>query len=145
MTHILSYLNQIQSRRTPWLRWLMLIGWMAAIFAFSNQSSLLSFSVSWFDLVVKKTAHATAYGILFLLWMNVLHPSNPRSHRTILLALTLTFVYAISDEWHQTFIAGRHGQPLDVAIDMSGVFIAAAWIQKIGRRQNYRFDEGSNR
>jgi len=130
--------------RTILFRWLPVIIWMGLIFLFSNQSSLPALPKSWLDLLAKKSAHATAYGILFLLWMNALRGTSPRSHRTILLALMLTFVYAISDEWHQTFVAGRHGQLLDVAIDMSGAFIAGGWLQKIGYPPETRFNEEKN-
>ncbi len=133
------------NRQSPVLHWLMLIGWMAAIFFFSNQPSLPALPASWLDLVFKKTAHATAYGILFLLWMNIFRTENTRSYRTILLALTLTFVYAISDEWHQTFVAGRHGQALDVAIDTGGAFVAAGWLLQAKPRFENRFDEEKNR
>ena len=34
--------------------------------------------------------------------------------------------YAATDEWHQTFVEGRHGTPVDWLIDAAGVAIAAA-------------------
>ncbi len=129
------------SRHPTLLRWLALIIWLALIFFFSNQPSLPAFPKSWLDLVVKKSAHATAYGILFLLWLNALRADQPPAYRTILLALALTFVYAISDEWHQTFVAGRHGQALDVAIDMSGALIAASWVTARTIRAKNGFNE----
>jgi len=38
--------------------------------------------------------------------------------------VAITLLYAASDKFHQTFIEGRHGSPLDVAIDASGILIA---------------------
>jgi VanZ family protein len=32
----------------------------------------------------------------------------------------LAVLYAVSDEVHQTFVAGRHGSPRDVLIDAVG-------------------------
>jgi VanZ family protein len=40
------------------------------------------------------------------------------------LALLITILYAFSDEYHQTFVPGRHGQLQDVAIDMTGALLA---------------------
>jgi VanZ family protein len=40
------------------------------------------------------------------------------------LALALTILYACSDEYHQTFVAGRHGSPVDVLIDGAGAWLA---------------------
>ena len=38
-------------------------------------------------------------------------------------ALAAGIAYAISDEMHQLFVAGRVGSPIDVAIDSAGVAI----------------------
>ena len=38
----------------------------------------------------------------------------------------ITLAYAATDEFHQTFVAGRHGSPVDVLIDSIGIAIAAA-------------------
>ena len=44
-------------------------------------------------------------------------------------------LYAISDELHQSFVAGRHGTPVDVAIDALGVGLAVlAWVVVTRRR-----------
>jgi VanZ family protein len=39
--------------------------------------------------------------------------------------LLITVAYAISDEWHQSFVEGRHGSPVDVLIDTAGAGAAA--------------------
>ena len=39
-------------------------------------------------------------------------------------ALTLAVLYAITDELHQGFVAGRHPSPVDVGIDATGALIA---------------------
>jgi VanZ family protein len=44
-------------------------------------------------------------------------------------------LYAASDEIHQTFVSGRHGTPIDVAIDAVGVAIGiAVWQSARARR-----------
>lgn len=106
-----------------WVLWLMLIVWMGLIFLLSNQPLLPHLPAGWLDLIFKKTAHATAYGILFLLWKNALNRHKVPKEWILPLALLLTLGYAISDEWHQTFVAGRHGQMLDVGIDISGAIV----------------------
>ena len=35
-------------------------------------------------------------------------------------------LYAVTDEVHQTFVEGRHGAPIDVAIDTAGVLIGVS-------------------
>ena len=44
-------------------------------------------------------------------------------NKKIIISLILGFIYACSDELHQTFVAGRSGEARDVLIDTSGVFI----------------------
>lgn len=108
-----------------WLVWLMPFIWMALIFYFSSQPSLPHLPAGWLDLIVKKLAHATAYGILFLFWKNAFNRTKLHPDLILMLALILTLGYAISDEWHQTFVTGRHGQIFDVGVDMVGAFVAA--------------------
>src|SRR4051794_34368645 len=74
---------------------------MAVIFALSAQPSLNSGLGTW-DLVLRKLAHMTEYGLLSLLWWRALG----REHR--LAAIAITLADAATDEYHQTFVAGRH-------------------------------------
>jgi VanZ family protein len=41
----------------------------------------------------------------------------------------IAVLYAASDEFHQTFVAGRHGSPVDVLVDSAGVLIAIALLR----------------
>ena len=46
----------------------------------------------------------------------------------------LAAAYAVTDEIHQTFVEGRHGAPLDVAIDtagaLAGVLVWLHWSRR---------------
>jgi len=44
-------------------------------------------------------------------------------------ALALSIAYAASDEVHQLFVRGRHGSPVDVAIDTVGVLVGLALLR----------------
>jgi VanZ family protein len=52
------------------------------------------------------------------------------AQRRLLLALAVTSAYAASDEIHQSFVAGRHGTPLDWLIDIAGAAAAAVLIHR---------------
>ena len=52
--------------------------------------------------------------------------------------VAVTLLYAISDEWHQTFVEGRHGSALDVLVDASGVMIAYGLVTRRGTRAGRR-------
>lgn len=50
---------------------------------------------------------------------------------TTVVPMLITVLYAISDEAHQLWVAGRYGQPLDVVIDTTGgllgLWLTARW------------------
>ena len=111
---------------TPLARWLAVALWMALIFAFSAQSRLPSAPQPWLDFLFKKSAHFAVFATLAaLLW----RAFEWRS-RAWIWAWLLTVIYAISDEWHQSFVAGRHPQATDVLIDACGAATAllVVWI-----------------
>ena len=94
---------------------------MALIFALSATPDLSS-GLGTVDLYLRKTAHITIFALLWLTMMRATEWRRP-------IAVTVfALLYAASDEWHQTFVEGRHGTPTDVAIDAVGMGIAAiAW------------------
>lgn len=73
------------------------------------------------NIPIRKLAHFSEYLILCILWLRAFNLSNVK-HKYIF-ALILSILYAMSDEYHQTFIAGRSGQAFDVFIDSSGSFM----------------------
>jgi VanZ family protein len=90
---------------------------MALIFFFSAQSDLNSGLGVW-DTIGRKIIHAAEYGLLWFLWWRALGFGNP------LPAVVIAIAYAATDEFHQTFVAGRHGSPIDWVIDSAGVAAA---------------------
>jgi hypothetical protein len=91
-------------------RWLPAIAWAALIFALSGIPTLGT-GLGFWDLVLRKLAHAAEYAILAALLLRALEATP---------AWALSVVYAASDELHQHFVPGRAGRPLDVAIDAAG-------------------------
>jgi VanZ family protein len=89
---------------------------MGLIFFLSAQPDLSSGLGGW-DLVLRKLAHMTEYALLFVLWRRALPAASPWA------AAAIAVGYAITDEFHQTFVEGRHGAPVDVLIDAVGVAI----------------------
>jgi VanZ family protein len=48
-------------------------------------------------------------------------------------AVAICLVYSATDEYHQTFIEGRHGTPVDTGIDSVGMAVAALLILRRSR------------
>jgi VanZ family protein len=113
-----SSIAGVTSSRTL-THWLPAIFWAALIFTLSSIPHLSSGLGTW-DLFLRKGAHVTEYAILALLLARALQREVP--------AFVLGVLYAASDEFHQSFVRGRHGAPLDVAIDSVGLLIGViAW------------------
>jgi VanZ family protein len=107
-------------RSALWL-WLPVVVWAGVIFAFSSVPSLGTGLGTW-DLVLRKLAHVSEYALLGLLLA--------RASRRPAVAVALAAGYAITDEVHQTFVEGRHGAPLDVAIDTVGALVGVlVWLR----------------
>jgi len=105
---------------------------MALIFALSATPDLSSGLGAW-DFALRKLAHITIYAVLWLALARATDWRRP------VLATAVAIVYAISDEYHQSFVEGRHGTPVDVAIDTLGMALAAlAWIAVSRRRDAAR-------
>jgi len=101
---------------------------MALIFGLSAQPDLSSGLGSW-DLLLRKLAHITIYAALWLAVARAMQWRRP------LPTTVIALLYAGSDELHQSFVAGRHGTPVDVAIDAIGMGLAAlAWTHAARRR-----------
>lgn len=75
---------------------------------------------------IRKVAHFTLYAILGTCIFTYLRHKYYFESRAIyfILALVSTFIYACTDEFHQTFVAGRGGSFIDVLIDSAGCILA---------------------
>ena len=109
-------------RSRPVSVWLPVVVWAAVIFALSSVPSLSSGLGGW-DFALRKAAHMTEYAILFVLLWRALGSELP--------ALGVAIAYAASDEIHQAFVRGRHGSPVDVAIDTVGMLIALFVLRRL--------------
>jgi VanZ family protein len=101
-------------------RWLPVLVWAGVIFALSSIPSLSSGLGTW-DTVLRKCAHMTEYAILAVLLL--------RATSSYTWAFGLAVAYAASDEVHQLFVRGRHGSPVDLAVDAVGALIGLAVVR----------------
>ena len=74
---------------------------------------------------MRKVMHASVYLVLAFFIMILLNIITEHKYYwlTILIALVLCVVFAITDEYHQTYVAGRTGQTMDVIIDSIGAIV----------------------
>ncbi len=132
--------------KKTFLNYFSLILWMGFIYFLSSQPDLKSGLESWLDFVLRKAAHITEYAILtFLAWRvfadgeetefpfgnlvsrvfgkRVLGNRVSKWPRALMGAIIFAFIFSATDEYHQTFVVGRVGSPVDVLIDSVGIGI----------------------
>jgi VanZ family protein len=102
-------------------RWLPVVVWAGVIFAFSSIPSLSTHLGTW-DLILRKAAHMVEYAILAVLLR--------RATGSTAWAFALAVGYAATDEFHQTFVRGRHGTPVDVGVDAIGALLGLAAVRR---------------
>jgi len=103
---------------------------MVVIFGLSAQPGLDS-GLAW-DMVLRKAAHMTEFGLLWLLWWRAL------GYGSRLVPAGIALVYAVTDEVHQSFVADRVGSPVDVLIDAAGIALAILATRRLARRRAAR-------
>ena len=110
--------------------WLPPLALMVLIFALSSLPTT-DMDKGVLEFVARKLAHFTEYALLTFLWWRALESRG--GSRAIAAAVAIAVAYAITDEYHQTFVEGRVGAVSDVLIDSAGALAAALLIARSRR------------
>src|SRR5919197_6409728 len=100
---------------------------MVVIYFLSAQPNLHT-DLGLLDTIGRKLVHFGEYALLTVLWWRALR-TRMESRHAALVALALSSLYAISDEFHQTFVEGRAGNPVDWLIDTAGAATASVGLR----------------
>jgi len=112
---------------------LLVLAWMALIFV----SSHITFPDSdpdrpkvLYDYIFDKDMHILLFGVLAFLWCVLLHRFSWKFRSVVWWALFLVTLYGVSDEYHQSFVAGREASIYDLVFDVIGAFggIMMYWV-----------------
>ena len=114
----------------PWAPPLVL---MAVIFFLSAQPNLNS-GLGLIDTIGRKFVHASEYALLCFLWWRALRTVLD-SIVALAPAWVIAVAYSASDEYHQSFVNGRHATWVDVAIDSMGAALFAVLMFRARRRR----------
>jgi VanZ family protein len=103
------------------LRWLPACLVMLMIFLFSARPASDLPNFDWADRIVKKGGHMIGYALLALSYWQVFQ----FRHGKQVLAWYFAVLYAITDEFHQSFVPGRGASIWDVVVfDNLGALIS---------------------
>jgi VanZ family protein len=80
-------------------------------------------------LLFRKFSHWSEYFVLAVLFMRALKAeiSSQSEMRRLIWTIVLATLYAVTDEFHQSFVPSRTANPVDVVIDSFGAFCGTLW------------------
>ena len=81
---------------------------------------------------IRKAAHVTEYMLLAGSVSLPLYVYRIRGLGLTAVASIFCMCFAVLDEYHQSFVAGRSSSPRDVAIDCIGIFIGVTVVRILG-------------
>ena len=86
------------------------------------------------------TTHGAGYAVLAVLACRALAGGlgRPVAVRVAVLAVLISTVYGVTDEWHQSFVPGRVADPWDLVKDLAGAAagaLACAWPRREGEQR----------
>ena len=111
--------------------WIPALLVMGVIFWFSSQTSSDLPNFDWADKIIKKGGHMCGYALLAWSYWRALHfQPNKRNF-----AWLLTILYAITDEYHQSFVTGRFPSAFDVFVYDNLGTLLALWITHLTLKQ----------
>lgn len=90
--------------KTHFSKWLPALLMMLVIFWFSAQPGSEMLTFDWADRIIKKGGHIIGYGLLALSFWRAFDYKEGKRWMAWLLAL----LYAVTDEFHQSFVPGRN-------------------------------------
>jgi len=132
--------------------WVLTAIWAVIIFNLSGASCssassgrLLSMIFNWLSISVlpqtldrlnfllRKTAHLSEYAILAMILYHSIKPADDRSwsRRSAFVALLVSGIYSLTDEFHQVFVPGRHASLYDCLLDTTGAFLGLLLLSSV--------------
>ena len=102
--------------------WLFPVLWALVIFTFSSFQTAETTKIYWGDFIIKKTAHIVEYGVFAVLLYRAMINSGMNKTSAMKSSVLISFLYGVTDEFHQSFTPGRGPTARDVIIDTIGAW-----------------------
>lgn len=121
-------------------RWGPVLLMMTLIFLASSIPGDRMPNAGQWDFSIKKGGHMTGYALLAASLMEATFfrvvEQKKETPKAMLLALGVCCVYALSDEFHQSFVPGRNATLVDVGIDLLGASLGLLVLLLLRMRQH---------
>jgi VanZ family protein len=110
------------------LLWMPVLLWMGLIFYLSGKPGL-KIVEGPLDFWTRKPAHVMEYAVLFLLFLRAVRGSFSWGVRKVYaVAGVLSFLFAITDEFHQLHVPLREGKIFDLGFDLLGILLGILFL-----------------
>ena len=113
--------------------------WLLAQLLHSLHIHLNPHTFATIHFLIRKLAHLTEYALFSLLLYHCFEPRHPErwNTRAAFGALLIASLYSLADEYHQSFVPGRHASLADCGIDTAGALLGLILLY-LGRRSHAR-------
>lgn len=117
--------------------WLPFFLWAGFIYFLSDQPSLKSSFEPLWDMILRKIAHLTEFGVFAFLFSRLLGLYEIEGKKFWFIVLTVSLFYTVYDEVHQSFVQGRYGTVRDMIIDFNGAFLGVIFWNVLRLRERH--------
>lgn len=93
-------------------------------FTYDHQVISWQDPINMIEFFIRKAGHVSEYAVLALLWSIALLAKPVRMNIALLSSFLISLLYAMTDEWHQSFVKDRTGHGIDVVVDGVGILCA---------------------
>ncbi|MEJ2544134.1 MAG: VanZ family protein [Calditrichaceae bacterium] len=98
--------------------------WILIMIAITIESSISNISLP--DIGITFTDKLAHFGVFAVMgWALTRGMILSRVKYPIMISVVIGFVFAVTDEWHQSFVPGRDSDVLDVVADLIGLIVSA--------------------
>jgi len=116
--------------KNKYLKYIPALLWMAFIFYLSSGQTDSITGTTTQRFIILKTFHLIEYAILFICFKITGLSSNK--------SLLYSYIYALSDELHQSFVPGRSALFRDTLIDLLGSLIPYVFMSLTCKKYNIK-------
>ncbi len=77
----------------------------------------------YLDPIIREMAHFLEYAVLAVFVIIAVGAFVSDRKKAALISIIICFLYACTDEWHQSFVPGRAPEPFDIILDTAGAAV----------------------
>ncbi|OIK08002.1 VanZ family protein [Bacillus sp. MUM 13] len=94
-------------------------------FSYDHEVVTSKLPYDFIEFIIRKCGHIFEYTVLTLIFLALWSSTRLREGLVVVISFVCSFVFACSDEYHQSFVADRTGHFIDVyTFDSAGMILA---------------------